>query len=91
MRSVPAASPLPLMYLLLAGVLAADGAIVTKTAMTRVSYEDAEMDQKRRATVPWGTWGEPAEVAKGAVFLASDDASWVTGIGLPVDGGFLAR
>jgi meso-butanediol dehydrogenase/(S,S)-butanediol dehydrogenase/diacetyl reductase len=30
-------------------------------------------------------------VAGAAAFLASDDASWVTGVALPVDGGFLAQ
>ena len=35
--------------------------------------------------------GKPDEVARGAVFLASDDCAWVTGIGLPVDGGYLAQ
>jgi NAD(P)-dependent dehydrogenase (short-subunit alcohol dehydrogenase family) len=33
----------------------------------------------------------PAEIASVAAFLASDDASWVTGVALPVDGGFLAK
>ena len=34
--------------------------------------------------------GEPADVAAAAVFLASDDASWITGEVLRVDGGLLA-
>jgi meso-butanediol dehydrogenase/(S,S)-butanediol dehydrogenase/diacetyl reductase len=33
----------------------------------------------------------PEEIASVAAFLASDDASWVTGVALPVDGGFLAK
>jgi NAD(P)-dependent dehydrogenase (short-subunit alcohol dehydrogenase family) len=40
---------------------------------------------------PIGRLGEPAEVAKAILFLASDDASFVTGAVLPVDGGYLAR
>jgi 3-oxoacyl-[acyl-carrier protein] reductase len=32
-------------------------------------------------------WGEPAEIAAGVAFLASDDASWITGISLRIDGG----
>ncbi|KIY03490.1 uncharacterized protein Z520_00181 [Fonsecaea multimorphosa CBS 102226] len=40
---------------------------------------------------PLGGIGKPEDIAKAAVFLASDDAAWVTGIPLPVDGGYLAR
>jgi NAD(P)-dependent dehydrogenase (short-subunit alcohol dehydrogenase family) len=35
--------------------------------------------------------GTPADVADAALFLVSDDASWVTGIAMPVDGGYLVR
>ena len=40
------------------------------------------------AATPLGRLGTPEEVAKAAVFLASDDASYITGIELFVDGGF---
>lgn len=40
---------------------------------------------------PMGRIGEPAEVAAAICFLASDEASFVTGVVLPVDGGFLAQ
>ncbi|WP_078992895.1 SDR family oxidoreductase [Streptomyces sp. MMG1121] len=39
------------------------------------------------STIPMGRLGEPDEVAKAALFLASDDSSFVTGIELFVDGG----
>lgn len=40
--------------------------------------------------IPLGRMGEAEEVAKAALFLASDDASYITGVTLPVDGGRLA-
>lgn len=40
---------------------------------------------------PMGRIGEPDEVARAIVFLASDDASFITGAVLPVDGGYLAQ
>ena len=40
---------------------------------------------------PMGRLGEPEEVARAIVFLASDEASFITGAILPVDGGYLAR
>jgi NAD(P)-dependent dehydrogenase (short-subunit alcohol dehydrogenase family) len=48
-------------------------------------------EQRRKmiyAATPVGRFGTPDEIAKAAVFLASDDASYVTGIELFVDGGF---
>jgi NAD(P)-dependent dehydrogenase (short-subunit alcohol dehydrogenase family) len=50
-----------------------------------------ELKTDYMASVPLGRAGWPEEVASVAAFLASDDASWVTGVALPVDGGFLAR
>lgn len=40
---------------------------------------------------PMGRLGDPAEVAQAILFLASDDASFITGTVLPVDGGYLAQ
>jgi NAD(P)-dependent dehydrogenase (short-subunit alcohol dehydrogenase family) len=40
---------------------------------------------------PMGRLGEPIEVARAIAFLASDEASFITGAILPVDGGYLAR
>ena len=39
------------------------------------------------ATIPLGRLSEPLDVARAAVFLASDDAAFITGVELPVDGG----
>jgi meso-butanediol dehydrogenase / (S,S)-butanediol dehydrogenase / diacetyl reductase len=38
---------------------------------------------------PLGRVGEPADIASAVAFLASDDASWITGINLPVEGGIM--
>jgi len=40
---------------------------------------------------PIGRLGEPSEVANAILFLVSDEASFVTGVILPVDGGYLAQ
>lgn len=40
---------------------------------------------------PFGGPGFPEDIAKIAVTLVSDDASWMTGTNIPVDGGFTAR
>ena len=37
-----------------------------------------------------GRWGEAEEIAGAAFFLASEDSSFITGVALPVDGGYTA-
>jgi NAD(P)-dependent dehydrogenase (short-subunit alcohol dehydrogenase family) len=58
------------------------------TRLTRGLPEDAR--QRRVERIPMGRFGEPEEVAKAALFLASDDASYITCHTLAVDGGYLA-
>ncbi|GAA1880547.1 SDR family NAD(P)-dependent oxidoreductase [Lapillicoccus jejuensis] len=58
------------------------------TVRTRV-WDDREPDALA-PLYPLGRIGEPEDIAAAVAFLASDDASWVTGIVLPVDGGVLA-
>ncbi|HVL36026.1 MAG TPA: SDR family oxidoreductase [Burkholderiales bacterium] len=50
---------------------------------------DEALRQTRRAAAPLGTEGTGWDVAWAAVFLASDEARWITGVALPVDAGFL--
>lgn len=53
--------------------------------------EAAANEAKIVGAVPMGRLVKPGEVADAALWLASDEASFVTGVALPVDGGFTAR
>jgi NAD(P)-dependent dehydrogenase (short-subunit alcohol dehydrogenase family) len=59
--------------------------IFNKAGLTREQIDEFKASQV--AAVPMGRMGTPDEVAKAAVFLASDDSTYVTGIELFVDGG----
>ncbi|CAB4614044.1 unannotated protein [freshwater metagenome] len=61
---------------------------VIRTPM--VAYIVDQYEERLASGLPLGRIGEPMDVAQAAVFLASDDASWLTGIDLPVDGGHTA-
>ncbi|HEU0003784.1 MAG TPA: SDR family oxidoreductase, partial [Ktedonobacteraceae bacterium] len=52
---------------------------------------EPELKQERGKTIPLGRVGEPEEMAGPAVFLASDDASYITGHIYAVDGGLLSQ
>src|SRR5580692_6908052 len=45
----------------------------------------------RTLPFPLARWGKPTEIATAAVFLASEDSSFITGVALPVDGGYVAE
>ncbi len=51
----------------------------------------AEVIAEEGKKLPWGRLGRPEEVGRVAVFLSSEDADYITGTSLVVDGGFLLR
>ncbi len=63
----------------------------THTNMTRSSRENPELYERIIGLHPMGRFAEPMEIAKAALFLASDEASFVTGACLVIDGGFTAQ
>ncbi len=62
-----------------------------KTSMTQNLQSQPESLATINAAHPFGGMGNPEDVARAAVFLASDDVSWMTGVPLPIDGGYLLR
>ena len=55
--------------------------------MTETVRTDPKLAEKTLARIPLGRWAEPEEIAGAFAFLASDDAAYITGQVLPVDGG----
>jgi NAD(P)-dependent dehydrogenase (short-subunit alcohol dehydrogenase family) len=56
--------------------------------VTDESY--AQQIEARRNAIPLRRPGQPEDIASAALFLASDDSAWITGVSIPVDGGILA-
>lgn len=57
------------------------------TPMNQAAIENREIYDKQVASIPWRRAGEPWEVARLGVYLASDDADYVTGQTFTIDGG----
>src|SRR6266404_1169346 len=62
---------------------------LTAEVIRKAVHPDA-LRRERVAVHPIGRLGEPEDIAGLAVYLASDESSWMTGAALPVDGGYLA-
>lgn len=69
----------------------APGAIATDMIDRFAGEEGTEGRSQLAAQHPMGRLGQSAEIAAAVMYLASDAASFTTGISLPVDGGFLAK
>ena len=59
-----------------------------KTTLTQPLYEDEKRSREIIDRTPLHRWGTPADVAGPALFLSSEQAQFVTGVVLPVDGGY---
>ena len=62
-----------------------------ETPMTAEAFEADEFYEYVRGSTPMGRVAQPEEIAGIALFLASDAASYVTGVNIPVDGGWTAQ
>ena len=65
--------------------------VIHTPMIDRIVGGDAEAEAQFTALEPVGRMGSPAEVAQAVVWLCSDAASFVTGVAMPVDGGFVAQ
>lgn len=67
---------------------------IVETELVKGLFDGSEQGQALRkmriGTLPLGRFGKPADVAELAVFLASEESSWLTGAAIPLDGGLTA-
>jgi len=64
---------------------------IVETEMVARFSTDENARKQRVALHPMGRFGQPAEIASAAVFLASDESAWTTGSVITVDGGYSAQ
>lgn len=82
----------------LAQELAADGITVVgispgpfATELNTALINDADLNRQFLTKIPAGRWGKPEEIGKLARFLCSDDAGFITGTDILIDGGWTAQ
>jgi len=67
---------------------------IVETELVKGLFDASEQGEARRkarlSLIPLGRFGQPMDVAEMAVFLASDESSWLTGAAIPLDGGLTA-
>ena len=61
------------------------------TEMNRPLIENPELNAQFTASIPLGRWGKVEEIGQLAVYLCSEDAGFITGTDIVIDGGWLAR
>lgn len=64
---------------------------IVETEMVAAFNLDEKARQQRISAHPMGRFGQPGDIAGLAVFLASDEASWITGAAFTADGGYSAH
>jgi NAD(P)-dependent dehydrogenase (short-subunit alcohol dehydrogenase family) len=65
--------------------------IDTQTAIFKNTIAHFDDEAEIRAKHPLHGVGVPEDIVGAAIFLASPEARWITGVNLPVDGGYLAH
>jgi len=61
------------------------------TEMNRPLIENAELNKQFLAKIPAGRWGEPQDIGRLALYLCSEDAGFITGTDVVIDGGWTAQ
>jgi len=64
---------------------------VIRTPLTEQYFDDDAFERELAVSVPLRRYGTAGDVARAALYLGSDMASYLTGVALPIDGGFLAE
>ena len=64
--------------------------VIQTRMVERVTHGDPLLEKQYISMEPMGRMGQPEEIADAVVWLCSNEASFVTGLAIPVDGGWMA-